>query len=91
MATQIVPVEISAGFYWKKHIYFSRMIDGPSKAIDCMNECLNVHTTCQFFVFENGVCHLGKLSIANGIVDEDVDDVTIYAAIGKLTYDCNCN
>jgi hypothetical protein len=65
---------------WKTNIYRSRYIGGyPADAFDCMNECVNVDFNfCYVFVFEKGICYLGRKDLSNGSVAASFTSVTVY-------------
>ena len=85
MATQVSAVKTFAGVFWEKNIYFSRSISGPADTLDCLNECINVQVgVCQMFVFQNGICYLGRADKADGAVAEQLTNVTVYSVSSKL-------
>ena len=65
---------------WKTNIYRSRNIGGfPADAIDCLNECMNIdYLVCNVFVFENGICYLGRRELSSGTVTATFTSVTLY-------------
>jgi hypothetical protein len=84
METLITIIQTSGKILWDKNIYFSRYIDGPAQALDCMNDCINVQPgVCQMFAFENGICYLGHSNITNGTNANILLNATIYSAISK--------
>jgi hypothetical protein len=70
---------------WKTNIYRSQNIGGyPADLMDCMNECLNIDSNfCYIFVFENGICYLGRKDFSNGTVAEIYPSVTVNTVISK--------
>ena len=85
MSTLVTPVQTFDGIFWDRNIYFSCRIDGPSEALDCMNECVNVQTgVCQLFVFQKGICYLGRADVTNGSVAAILSNVTVYSVTSKL-------
>jgi hypothetical protein len=64
MSTLISSAETFSGIQFEKNVILSRRIEGPSTTLDCLNDCLNVvNTICQFFVFRDGVCYIGRNDI----------------------------
>jgi hypothetical protein len=75
------------GIVWQSSIYFSQLLTGPAQTADCANVCLNMETgICQYFVFKNGICYLGRSDITNGTVALSNSSVTIYTLNGALKF-----
>ncbi len=74
---------------WKAYIYRSQNIGGyPADSMDCMNECLNIDANyCYIFVFEKGICYLGRKDLSNGSVAANYTSVTVYTVISKCKND----
>ncbi len=54
-----------------------------------MNECLNIDSNfCYIFVFENGICYLGRKDFSNGTVAEIYPSVTVNTVISKWYENC---
>ncbi len=71
------------GIFWQPGIYFSQLITGHAQPTDCANVCLNIQTgICQFFVFSNGMCYLGRSDITNGTLSQLNSSVIIYSLNG---------
>ena len=70
---------------WKTYIYRSQMIGGyPADSIDCMNQCLNIDSNfCYVFVFEKGICYLGRKDFSNGTVAANYSSITMNIVISK--------
>jgi hypothetical protein len=85
MSTLVTPVKTFDGIFWDRNIYFSRWINGPSEPLDCMNECINIQTgVCQLFVFDKGICYLGRADVTNGSVTNIVSNVPVYSVTSKM-------
>ena len=55
--------------YWYEKLQLAKQFDGPSKEIDCVNECLHVKKDeCDFMVYDkvDYICHIGNLSETSG-------------------------
>ena len=74
---------------WQKHIYRSKELEDIDTVLDCSFLCKNVErkNNCDLFAFEDQICYLGKSSFADGNVELDLIDITIYLTEG--TYVCN--
>ncbi len=84
LATKLASVSTVLGIKWQTNIYSSRLMESPANLLDCLNECAFVQIgICQFFVFENGTCFLGRGDITNGTVAQSDSKVTIYVIKGK--------
>ena len=84
MANLTTPVRTFDWIFWDKNVYYSWYIDRPAQVLDCMNECVNVQRgVCQMFVFENGICYLGRKDFSNGTVAEIYPSVTVNTVISK--------
>ena len=86
MNTLMSKVRPVSGIIWQLNIYASRFIPGPSDQLDCMNKCLNVESGsfCQLFVFQNGICHLGRSDVTNGAVSLNSSTEFVYVLKGFL-------
>lgn len=50
----------------QRHFYSTREIPDPAKDYSCFIEChLTDLGTCDFYVYENGLCYLASLGIMN--------------------------
>ena len=69
LVSDFISVNIFPGISWFEYIYSTFTIDNPATILDCLNQCRNVQSAaCQFFVYLNGTCFLGRSSISNGTV-----------------------
>ncbi len=76
----VIPV---AGIEWQANIYSSSLMESPANLLDCMNECAYVQIgICQFFVYDNGVCYLGRGDITNGSVAQYNSQANVYTLKG---------
>lgn len=85
MSTFINPKTLVTTTTWKANIYRSLAIGTyPVDEVDCMNQCLNVDFgSCFLFVYENGVCYLGRPELTTGSVTATFSSVTIYNVISN--------
>ena len=70
---------------WQKYIYQSKELEDIDTVLDCSFLCKNVErkNNCDLFAFENQICYLGKSSFADGSVELDLINITIYLTEGK--------
>lgn len=76
------------GITWWSNIYYSESIAGPAKPIDCLNTCLNIQSrVCQFFVFNNGICFLGRYDFTNeSLAPQTIGPVKLYTMNGSFIH-----
>ena len=72
---------------WQKYIYQSKELEDIDTVLDCSFLCKNVErkNNCDLFAFEDQICYLGKSSFAEGTVELDLMDITIYLTEGNIT------
>ena len=84
LATKLASVSTVVGIKWQTNIYGSHLMQSPDNVLDCLNECAFVQIgVCQFFVYDNGTCYLGRRDITNGTVVHSDSNVTLYTIKGK--------
>ena len=73
---------------WQKYIYQSKELEDIDTVLDCSFLCKNVErkNNCDLFAFEDQICYLGKSSFADGNVQLDLIDITIYLTEGNIVY-----
>jgi hypothetical protein len=86
MSTLISSAETFPGIQFEKNVILSRRIEGPSTTLDCLNECVNVvNRICQFFVFRDGVCYIGRNDIEQNNT-QTFPIVTVYFVKGRKNF-----
>jgi hypothetical protein len=88
LISKITTFQLETGITWWYNIYYSESIAGPAKPIDCLNTCLNMQSrVCQFFVFNNGICFLGRYDVTNeSLAPQSSGSVKLYAMNGSFIY-----
>ena len=83
MNALMTTVQSVNGILWQSGIYLSQLITGQAQPADCANVCLNLQAgICQFFVYKDGMCYLGRSDITNGTVAQYNTSVPIYTLNG---------